>query len=112
MNMLHFGLIISCVLISSIDEVQSLVNRTFVDAEKTLVEKLFSSYDKKSRPSDTVQVKFSLYLNQIITLIEQEQILVINVFLDHEWLDERLKWEPNENNNISLLRINNELLWT
>lgn len=83
-----------------------------VDAEKTLIQKLLSNYDKRSRPSDTVQVKFSLYLNQIITIIEREQILVINAFLDHEWLDERLKWEPRENNNISLLRINNELLWT
>ena len=87
-------------------------NRTFVEREKQLISSLFKDYDKNSRPADTVQVKFSLYLNQIITIIEQEQVLVVNVFLDHEWIDDRLKWDPLIHSNITLLRINNEILWT
>jgi hypothetical protein len=87
-------------------------NRTFVEAEKMLIKSLFKEYDKNSRPADTVQVKFSLYLNQIITIIEQEQVLVVNVFLDHEWIDDRLKWDSAIHSNITLLRINNEILWT
>lgn len=63
-------------------------NRTvIVEAEAKLVKKIFENYNKRLRPSDTVEIKFSLYLNQIITLIEQEQIIVLNVFLDHEWID-------------------------
>lgn len=81
-------------------------------SEKQLIDKLLQKYDKNMRPSDTVEIKFSLYLNQIVTLIEQEQIFVINVFLDHEWLDERLKWDPTQHFNVSLLRISSDLLWT
>lgn len=86
--------------------------RDLINVEKHLAEKLLDKYDKKTRPSDTSIIKFSLYLNQIIDLMEQEQIFVINVFLDHEWIDERLKWNYTEYENISLIRISNELLWT
>jgi len=87
------------------------LTKTFVESEKELAKKLFKSYDKTLRPGDTVQLKFSMYLNRIITIIEKEQILVVNVFLDHEWVDTRLKWNPIEYNNISLLRVLGDLMW-
>lgn len=83
-----------------------------VDSEKYLIDRLLKNYDKRLKPSDSVEIKFALNLNQIITLIEQEQIIVINVFLDHEWFDQRLRWNPVEYKNITLLRINSELLWS
>lgn len=86
--------------------------KKIVEIEKKLLQKLLTDYDKKLRPSDTVEVRFSLYLNQIITLIEQEQIVVLNVFLDHEWIDERLAWNPDEFDNITLLRMSSDYLWT
>jgi hypothetical protein len=61
-----------------------------VESETRLLKNLFNNYNKKVRPADTVEIKFSLYLNQIITLMEQEQIIVLNVFLDHEWIDRNL----------------------
>jgi len=53
------------------------------------VKNKFENYKKSVRPSDTVEIKFSLYLNQIITLIEQEQLIVLSVYLDHEWVDRK-----------------------
>jgi len=82
-----------------------------VQMEKKLIDQLLSNYDRNMRPADTVNIKFSLYLNQIITLIEQEQIVVLNVFLDHEWKDNRLQWKPSQFENISLIRINSDFLW-
>lgn len=100
-------------LFVSKNSTESVANsKKLMKTEKSLINKLFRNYDKYSRPSDTVEIKFSLYLNQIVTLIEQDQIFVINAFLDHEWVDERLKWNPADFNNVSLLRINSELLWT
>jgi len=96
----------------SINSHQNTKSRSFVMAEKSLIEKLLTNYDKNSRPSDTIEVRFSMYLNQIVNLIERDQSLVINVFLDHEWNDSRLTWEPKDWNNISLLRINSDYLWT
>jgi len=63
-----------------------------VDMEQALIDKLFKSYNKKLRPAGTVEVKFALNLNQIINLIEKDQIIVLNVYIDHEWTDNRLKW--------------------
>ena len=101
-----------CFLLN-INSIKSKYNETrIVKSEKELINKLFKDYNKRLRPSDTVEIKFSLYLNQIITLIEQEQIIVLNVFLDHEWNDLRLTWDPNEYSNITLLRIDSDQLWT
>ena len=61
--------------------------RNFVsmpEKEQALLNKLFKSYNKKLKPSGTVEVKFALNLNQIVNLIEKDQIIVLNVFLDHE----------------------------
>ena len=60
--------------------------------EQQLIEKLLKNYNRKLRPPGATQVKFSLNLNQIITLIEKDQIIVINAFIDHEWIDKRLIW--------------------
>ena len=79
--------------------------------ELDLCKHLLKNYDKEMKPSSSVEIRFALNLNQIVTLIEREQILVVNVFLDHEWIDKRLKWNPSEFNNITLLRINSEKLW-
>jgi hypothetical protein len=53
--------------------------------EQELLEDLLRNYNRKMRPPGTVQVKFALNLNQIINLIEKDQIIVINAFIDHEW---------------------------
>lgn len=83
-----------------------------VDVEQALIDKLFKNYNKKLRPAGTVEVKFSLNLNQIINLIEKDQIIILNVFIDHEWIDNRLKWDPAEYGNISILRISSDQIWT
>jgi hypothetical protein len=82
-----------------------------VDIEDALLSKLFKNYTKTMRPSSTVKVKFALQLNQIVNVIEKDQIVELNTFIDHEWIDERLKWDPTQYDNIDLLRINIEMLW-
>ena len=53
-----------------------------------------------------------MHLNQIIQLIEKEQNVLLNVFIDHEWIDQRLSWNPYDFGNISILRISSEQVWT
>ena len=91
MNNLTAILIILFILKLFIKNANTSYNRTgIVESEARLLKSIFNNYNKKLRPADTVEIKFSLYLNQIITLIEQEQIIVLNVFLDHEWIDGRI----------------------
>jgi hypothetical protein len=63
-----------------------------IDIEQQLIGKLLQNYNKKLRPSGTVEVKFALNINQIIKLEEKDQIFMLNAFLDHEWIDNRLSW--------------------
>ncbi len=85
-------LIVTFILKLFIITANTAYNRTeIVESEARLLKNLFHNYNRKIRPADTVEIKFSLYLNQIITLMEQEQIIVLNVFLDHEWID-RIKF--------------------
>ena len=60
--------------------------------EQKLIDKLLPSYNNKLRPSGTVQVKFAFNINQIIDIVEKDQIMVINAFVDHKWIDDRLAW--------------------
>lgn len=113
MKILLFLLIFTLVpyFINSFDD--TLINKKLqLQTEQSLIKKLLINYDKKHRPSDRTEIELSVYLNQIVSLIEQEQTLILNVFVDHEWIDGRLKWEPSKFNNITLIRIKSELLWT
>lgn len=44
-----------------------------------------TTYLKKVRPSHTVIVDIRLVFNQIISMVEKEQIIVTNCFVDQKW---------------------------
>jgi hypothetical protein len=98
----HFLLLFNLIETSNID----------IKSDQLFLKNLLKNYNKKIRPSDKVNIRFSLVLNQIVEIIENQQILVLNVYLDHKWIDHRLKWNPKEFKNTSLLRINSDFLWT
>ena len=55
--------------------------------EEKLVESLFKTYNKKIRAPNCIQVNFAFNLNQIINLVEKDQIVLLNAFIDHAWID-------------------------
>ncbi|TSM94696.1 Neuronal acetylcholine receptor subunit alpha-4 [Bagarius yarrelli] len=69
-------------------------------AEERLLQVLFSHYNKLSRPveniSDVVLVYFGLSIAQLI---------------DVEWSDYKLRWNPEEFENVTSIRIPSELIW-
>jgi hypothetical protein len=79
--------------------------------EHLLLEKLLNNYNKNIRPPQSVQVKFGLQLNQIVNVIERDQIILLNVFIDHEWRDQRLEWHPIDFQNVTVLRISSDFIW-
>ncbi|XP_046574361.1 neuronal acetylcholine receptor subunit alpha-10-like isoform X1 [Haliotis rubra] len=83
--------------------------------EQKLLRKLLEKYDPYARPvynaSKTVVVKFGLTLIQIADMDEVNQVLTINVWLEQEWQDERLVWDPKDFNGLQILRIPCEKIW-
>uniref|UniRef100_A0A8C0DGE6 Acetylcholine receptor subunit beta n=1 Tax=Balaenoptera musculus TaxID=9771 RepID=A0A8C0DGE6_BALMU len=87
------------------------------EAEGRLREKLFSGYDSSVRPArevgDRVGVSVGLSLAQLISLgrNEKDEEMSTKVYLDLEWTDYRLSWDPEEHEGIDSLRITAESVW-
>ncbi|XP_047399855.1 acetylcholine receptor subunit beta isoform X3 [Sciurus carolinensis] len=85
------------------------------ETEGQLREKLFSGYDSSVRPArelgDSVRVSIGLTLAQLISLNEKDEEMITKVYLDLEWTDYRLSWDPAEHDGIDLLRITAESVW-
>ncbi|XP_003791197.1 acetylcholine receptor subunit beta [Otolemur garnettii] len=85
------------------------------ETEGRLRKKLFSGYDSSVRPArevgDLVGVSIGLSLAQLISLNEKDEEMSTKVYLDLEWTDYRLSWDPAEYDGIDLLRITAESVW-
>uniref|UniRef100_A0A1A8IHJ5 Cholinergic receptor, nicotinic, alpha 4 (Neuronal) n=1 Tax=Nothobranchius kuhntae TaxID=321403 RepID=A0A1A8IHJ5_NOTKU len=84
-------------------------------AEERLLQNLFASYNKLSRPvqntSDTVLVHFGLSIAQLIDVDEKNQMMTTNVWVKQEWNDYKLRWNPEEYENVTSIRIPSEIIW-
>ncbi len=76
----------------------SLTNSKFIDydlseVETRLIRMLLneSTYLKKVRPSNKVIVDIRVIFNQIISMVEKEQIIVTNCFVDQKWTGYKIK---------------------
>ncbi|XP_069480523.1 neuronal acetylcholine receptor subunit beta-4 isoform X2 [Ambystoma mexicanum] len=72
-------------------------------------------YNKLIRPaannSQLVSIQLQVSLAQLISVNEREQIMTTNVWLNQEWVDYRLTWEPIEYDGIKKLRIPANHIW-
>lgn len=93
----------------------SLNGDEVVPDEQKLIAKLLKNYDPAARPvynaSKPVVVKFGFLLVQICDMDERNQILTTNVWLEQEWIDERLQWNESEFNNLDKIRIPCNRIW-
>lgn len=82
---------------------------------KRLYDDLLSNYNRLIRPvsnnTDTVLVKLGLRLSQLIDLNLKDQILTTNVWLEHEWIDHKFRWDPQEYGGVTELYVPSEHIW-
>ncbi|CAL8129179.1 unnamed protein product [Orchesella dallaii] len=83
--------------------------------EKLLLQQLMRGYERDVRPvrnaSQSVVVKVGITLTQIFDMDEKNQVLTTNVWLDQEWNDELLRWDPKDFGGIKKIRIPCERIW-
>ncbi|XP_053430687.1 neuronal acetylcholine receptor subunit alpha-4 [Nycticebus coucang] len=88
---------------------------TRAHAEERLLKRLFSGYNKWSRPvaniSDVVLVRFGLSIAQLIDVDEKNQMMTTNVWVKQEWHDYKLRWDPADYENVTSIRIPSEFIW-
>ncbi|VDI07844.1 neuronal acetylcholine receptor subunit alpha-10-like [Mytilus galloprovincialis] len=104
-------------LVHSVIQGQNLTDeqRLFMTDEQRLLSVLMKHYSSETRPvfnaSHPVVVRLGITLTQLFDVDERNQVLVLNIWLDQEWKDEKLLWDPADYNGLELLRIPCTKLW-
>ncbi|XP_063223428.1 acetylcholine receptor subunit alpha-like 1 [Bacillus rossius redtenbacheri] len=82
---------------------------------KRLYEDLLSNYNRLIRPvgnnSDRLTVKMGLKLAQLIDVNLKNQIMTTNVWVEQEWNDYKLKWNPDDYGGVDTLHVPSEHIW-
>ncbi|KZS09125.1 Acetylcholine receptor protein alpha [Daphnia magna] len=83
--------------------------------EKRLLRHLMRGYERDVRPvknaSTPVVIQLSITLTQIFDMDEKNQVLTSIVWLDQEWKDELLTWDPNDFGGLKIMRMPCERIW-
>ncbi|CAL1602069.1 unnamed protein product [Knipowitschia caucasica] len=88
---------------------------SLAELEDSLLKNLFNGYQKWVRPvhhaNDTITVRFGLKISQLVDVDEKNQLMTTNVWLWQEWIDVKLKWNPDEYGGITSIRVPSETIW-
>ncbi|XP_071450354.1 acetylcholine receptor subunit alpha-like 1 [Hetaerina americana] len=82
---------------------------------RRLYDDLLSNYNRLIRPvgnnSDRLTVKMGLRLSQLIDVNLKNQIMTTNVWVEQEWNDYKLKWNPEDYGGVETLHVPSEHIW-
>ncbi|CAL8269809.1 unnamed protein product, partial [Gadus morhua 'NCC'] len=88
---------------------------SLAEQEGTLLKNLFKGYQKWVRPvlhaNDTITVRFGLKISQLVDVDEKNQLMTTNVWLWQEWVDVKLRWNPDDYGGVTTIRVPSESLW-
>ncbi|MFH4973812.1 hypothetical protein AB6A40_000521 [Gnathostoma spinigerum] len=80
-----------------------------------LIEELLSDYNKGVRPvknvSDALVVKFGANLCRLLDVDEVNQVLTTSLWLELQWSDSKLTWNPDEWGNVKRIHIPSDQIW-
>ncbi|XP_070572869.1 neuronal acetylcholine receptor subunit alpha-2-like [Ptychodera flava] len=62
-------------------------------------------------PSETLTVTFGLSITQLLDVDEKNQIMTTSVWMKHQWIDYRLRWDPVDYNNLTAASIPEHTVW-
>ncbi|XP_043346137.1 neuronal acetylcholine receptor subunit alpha-5 isoform X3 [Cervus canadensis] len=83
--------------------------------EDNLFKDLFQDYERWIRPvehlNDRIKIKFGLAISQLVDVDEKNQLMTTNVWLKQEWIDVKLRWNPDDYGGIKLIRVPSNSLW-
>ncbi|XP_075249150.1 neuronal acetylcholine receptor subunit alpha-3-like isoform X2 [Convolutriloba macropyga] len=85
------------------------------EAERNLIAFLFENYTKEVRPVDkhneTLCLEFGIAISQLHEVKEKDQVMKTSLWLEQNWTDINLKWNPEEYDNITSIRVPSSWLW-
>ncbi|CAG0879450.1 unnamed protein product [Cyprideis torosa] len=82
---------------------------------KRLYDDLLSTYNRLIRPvgnnTDVLTVKMGLKLSQLIDVNLKNQIVTTNVWVEQEWNDYKMAWDPEEYGGVTTLYVPSDSIW-
>ncbi|XP_071948495.1 neuronal acetylcholine receptor subunit alpha-10-like isoform X2 [Antedon mediterranea] len=82
---------------------------------KRLREVLFTDYDVSVRPvinsSDPTVIDLQFFVAQVLDVDERRETFKINAWLTMRWIDEYLRWDPEDYNGVFNFKTSNEKVW-
>nr|UOU03417.1 acetylcholine receptor subunit alpha4-like protein [Ixodes ricinus] len=82
---------------------------------KRLHDDLLSDYNRLIRPvgnhSHKVTIVVGLKLSQLIDINLKHQVMTTNIWLEQEWEDYKLRWNPEEYGGVDMIHVPAESLW-
>uniref|UniRef100_A0A674D7G8 Neuronal acetylcholine receptor subunit alpha-5 n=1 Tax=Salmo trutta TaxID=8032 RepID=A0A674D7G8_SALTR len=88
---------------------------SYAKTEDKLFKNLFRNYQKWVRPVEylngTVRVRFGLAISQLVDVDEKNQLMTTNVWMKQEWLDMKLRWNPDDYLGITNIRVPSDSIW-
>ncbi|XP_057205424.1 neuronal acetylcholine receptor subunit beta-3b [Triplophysa rosa] len=88
---------------------------SLAEREDALLRDLFQGYQRWVRPvlhaNHTVKVRFGLKISQLVDVDEKNQLMTTNVWLWQEWIDYKLRWNPENYGGITFIRVPSESIW-
>uniref|UniRef100_A0AC35U462 Neur_chan_LBD domain-containing protein n=1 Tax=Rhabditophanes sp. KR3021 TaxID=114890 RepID=A0AC35U462_9BILA len=92
------------------------ISRPSNNFESQLYEDLLYDYNKIPRPvknsTDVLLVHVGASLIRIIDIDEKNQVLTTNLWLEMNWIDNKLQWDPKKYGGIKTIHIPSDLIWT
>ncbi|XP_068137370.1 acetylcholine receptor subunit gamma isoform X1 [Hyperolius riggenbachi] len=83
--------------------------------EERLLNHLMDNYNSNLRPAekddDIISVSIRMTLTNLISLNEREEALTTNVWVEMQWRDYRLSWDPTQYGGIEVTRIPSTMVW-
>ncbi|VDO10728.1 unnamed protein product, partial [Brugia timori] len=102
--------------LSFINKLVSMTRSSFAELEGQLHQDLLYGYNKIPRPiknsTDVLTVNLGASLIRIIDVDEKNQILTTNLWLEMQWNDSKLTWDPSKYGGITALHIPSDQIWT
>ncbi|KAG5263494.1 hypothetical protein AALO_G00265450 [Alosa alosa] len=88
---------------------------SLAEMEDSLLRNLFQGYQRWVRPTQhanhTITVRFGLKISQLVDVDEKNQLMTTNVWLWQEWIDYKLRWNPEDYGGITSIRVPSESIW-
>uniref|UniRef100_A0A2K5RZ95 Cholinergic receptor nicotinic alpha 5 subunit n=1 Tax=Cebus imitator TaxID=2715852 RepID=A0A2K5RZ95_CEBIM len=89
---------------------------SIAEHENSLLKNLFQGCERWVRPvehlNDKIKIKFGLAISQLVDVDEKNQLMTTNVWLKQEWIDVKLRWNPEDYGGIKVIRVPSDSVWT